>query len=493
MDFCQRLFPGRIGELLHLRVTRLIARERLLSPQDSVVIGVSGGPDSIALLLLLSEKTLNFNCIAAYIDHGLRPDETGAEIETVRDLAVSVGAQFFCRTIPVKGYSKENGCSIEEAARILRYQAFEEIRKETGTVAIAVAHTADDQVEEFLLRMTRGCGREGLAGMRYRHGRIIRPLLDENKETLVHFLNERKIPFCLDSSNQDRGFLRNRIRLELLPALEKNYNPGIRRTIRQIMDIMREEENFLDHLTEEALAPLRQTADQPNREKLQLHTPLFLFSGQHPAIRRRMLEELSWEMGARPGFRQIELLVSLLEKEAGGEVHLAGGLRVKKTANGLLFFYPRGRKAFRGSGREITVIDEVIAGPGRYEIAAIGGILSLMKLEAVPATLAEKDMLFVDAEKIVFPLRLQSIEKGQRFTPFGASGSKKINRFLSDRGIKAENRYLYPVLTMQEQVIALPGLVIDDSLRIDTATRTVLAISWHESPAVAAQEEAGRL
>jgi tRNA(Ile)-lysidine synthase len=488
MDFCQRLFPGRIGELLHLRVARIIAREGLLNPQDSVVIAVSGGPDSTALLLLLSDKTLDLNCIAAYIDHGLRPHETGAEIETVRRLAVSLGAEFFCRTIPVKDYAKEKGCSIEEAARILRYQALEKIRDENGAVAIAVAHTADDQVEEFLLRMTRGCGREGLAGMHYRHGRIIRPLLNESKETLVNFLSEKEIHFCLDSSNQDRRFLRNRIRLDLLPALEKDYNPGMRRTILQIMDIMREEESLLDHLTEEALAPLRQTACQTNTEKRQLQIPLSLLSGQHPAIRRRMLEEISWEMGARPGFRQIELLVSLLENgKADGEVHLVGGLRVKKSADGLVFSYPRGRTAFRGSGRKIMAIDEVIEAPGIYEFAAIGRVLSL-RLETAPETLVQEGRLFVDAGKIVFPLRLQSIARGQRFTPFGGIGSKKINRFLNDRGIKSEMRPFYPVLTMQEQVIALPGLAIDDSFRADTATQTVLAISWHESPVMADQE-----
>jgi tRNA(Ile)-lysidine synthase len=470
--------------MLLQRVTRLIARRGLLNPHDTVIIGSSAGPDSTALLVLLAEIDLALDCLAVYIDHDLRPHETEAEIETVRKLALRLGARFCCKTIPVEAYARENGWSIEEAARILRYRALETIRAEAGAAAIAVAHTADDQVEGFLLRTIRGSGRKGLAGMPYRQGHVLRPLLDESKQTLVDFLQERTIPFCLDSSNQDRRFLRNRVRLDLLPALEKDFNPAIRRTILQTMDILRQEENLLDSLTRSALQPLPQFDRREKRDELTQLTavPLALFSGQHPAIRRRMLEQLAWRMEAQFGFRQIELLLRLIEGgENGGEVHLGGGLRAKKSMGRLLFSYPMGRMAFRGSGHKDVRVDEEISGTGTYIISAIGKVLTLA-IEDPPTSPRQQDRLFVDAGKIVFPLRLQAIAAGQRFTPFGLTGGKKVNRFLNDRGIPAEKRHLFPTLCSQGRIIALPGLAIDDGYRITATTRSVLAIDWRQLP-----------
>ena len=320
--------------------------------------------------------------------------------------------------------------------------------------------------------------------MPYRQGHVLRPLLDESKQTLVDFLQQRHIPFCLDSSNQDRRFLRNRVRLDLLPALEKDFNPAIRRTILQTMDILRQEEDLLDSLTRSALQPLPQFDRREKGDELtqQMAVPLALFSGQHPAIRRRMLEQLAWRMAARFGFRQIELLLRLIDGgENGGEVHLGGGLRAKKSTGRLLFSYPMGRTAFRGSGRKDVRVDEEISGPGTYIISAIGRVLTLA-IEDRPASPRQHDRLFVDAGKIVFPLRLQAIAAGQRFTPFGLTGSKKVNRFLSDRGIPAESRHLFPTLCSQGRIIALPGLAIDDEYRITATTRSVLAIDWRQLP-----------
>ncbi len=470
--------------MLPERVSRLITRRGLLNRHDAVIIGASAGPDSTALLVLLAEIDLALDCLAVYIDHGLRAQETAAEIETVRRLALRFGARFCCKAVPVQATARANGWSIEEAARILRYRALETIRAEAGAAAIAVAHTADDQVEGFLLRTIRGSGRKGLAGMPYRQGHVLRPLLDESKQTLVDFLRQRHIPFCLDSSNQDRRFLRNRVRLDLLPALEQDFNPAIRRTILQTMDILRQEEDLLDTLTRSALQPLPQFDRRENgaEPRQQMAVPLALFSGRHPAIRRRMLEQLAWRMAARFGFRQIELLLGLIDGgENGGEVHLGGGLRATKSTGRLLFSYPMGRTAFRGSGRREVRVDEELSGPGTYLISALGRVLALA-IEDRPASPRQQDRLFVDAGRIVFPLRLQAIAAGQRFTPFGLAGSKKVNRFLSDRGIPADRRHLFPALCCQGRIIALPGLAIDDEYRITATTRSVLAIDWRQLP-----------
>ena len=457
--------PGRT-------LPQVISSNKLFRRQQRVVAGVSGGPDSMALLLLLAESALDLDCIAAYIDHGLRPDETGAERQAVEQLARTCGARFTSKTVAVREHAARHGLSIEDAARTLRYQALEEIRCEYGADVIAVAHTADDQVEEFLLRMIRGSGRKGLSGMRHRQGRVVRPLLSLRKQELTDYLVERGISFSVDSSNLDRRFLRNRIRLELLPFLEEQYNPSIRRTLLQTMDILQVEEDLLQQLAAEALP------EPPHSGGERLTLPVAALRDRHPALRRRMVEETCWAMAARPSFRQIGLILHLLETAAAeAEVHLGGGLRVLKRGDALVFHYPQGRSPFRGSGGNRPVVDVEISGPGSYPVAEVGATLDIARDDAGTAAI-NPTSLVVDADRISFPLRLRSVAPGQRFRPSKGAGSRKISRFLNDRGIPASLRHSCLVLCCQEQVVALPGLAVDEGFRVGDSTGAVLVIDW---------------
>ena len=472
--------------MLLQRVSRIIDQHGLVSPEDTVIIGVSGGSDSMALLHILAEIRPSLHCIAVYVDHGLRPNETEEEIITVRSAALRLGAVFHNETADVGEYAAIKGCSLEEAARTLRYRIFERLRRQYTAVAIAVAHTADDQVEEFFVRLCRGSGLKGLSGMAVRNGSIIRPLLHEKKQTLRAYLEGKNISCCFDSSNDDRRFLRNRVRLDLLPELEQHFNPAIRQTVLQTMDILRQEDDLLHDLTEKVLQSIHQlqSSDTPAISQ-QREISLTLLKAEHPALQRRILEKLCWQMNCRPGFRQIELLLGLITAENhGGEVHLEGGLRVHTTAATLVFSYPAGRWRFRGSGRQSVSIDQEIAAPGIYPIAELGMILSLSFTQSSGIELsASRDCLYLDAEKISFPLRLRSIQEGQRFKPFGAQGRRKLLRFLSDRKIPARERHMFPTLLSENRPICIPSLEIADDFRLTAATEKVLMVSWCRLPA----------
>ncbi|KAB2888813.1 MAG: tRNA lysidine(34) synthetase TilS, partial [Desulfobulbaceae bacterium] len=250
------------------------------------------------------------------------------------------------------------------------------------------------------------------------------------------------------------------------------FNPSIRRTILQTMDILREEEDLLGRLGEQAMPP------RPETPADHLALPLSSLKACHQAIRRRVIEQGCWAMAVRPTFRQIGLVLSLLTREdAGGEVHLGGGLRIEKTNDALLFHYPRGKNAFRGSGREAVAVAMEITAPGEYRIPSLGALLQL-SMKKPPASLRDTPGLVVDADRISFPLRLQSIVPGQRFHPFGGKGSKKINRFLNDRGIPSSQRDFFLVLSMRDEVVALPGLTIDDRFRVTSNTRKAMVIDW---------------
>ncbi len=310
----------------------------------------------MALLHLLAEVRvqLALDPIAVWVDHGLRPQETPTEEQTV--LAATEKMRINCvrHRVDAASYASEQGISLEHAARDLRYAALRGTARELGADSIAVAHTADDQAEEVLLRLLRGSGREGVSGMRMRSRDLIRPLLNIEKKELLAWLTEQNIAFCFDSSNDDVRFLRNRIRHQLLPFLEEHFEQGVKKSLRKTADSLAVDEDLLAALTAEAeqetineLSPPEKPSQSPNSPKMQLlRAP---FCTLHPALQRRVVERLLWRIGGRAGYDHILLVIKAAESgRTNSELHLGRGLRVGVFRDRLEFSYPAGKKAWRG-------------------------------------------------------------------------------------------------------------------------------------------------
>ncbi len=335
---------------LEHKVSKVLAAEDEAISAQRLLVGVSAGADSMALLHILAALADRFQwqLIAAYIDHQLRPRETPAEWARVQEAAHGLGVAADRVAVDVRGAAEGKRQSLEHAARELRYQAFAELAEQWGTNLLAVAHTADDQVEEVLLRLFRGGGRRALSGMRFRSGHIIRPLLGVRKQELLEYLDEKGIAFCVDSSNEQRQFLRNRIRLDLLPLLETTYNPGIRQALLKTAANLQQDEDLLESLLE---ACWSQVVDI---ERVQEALPSArldrqAFRSLHPALQRRLIEKLLWLLKNTARYEQILSLRSLvLDGQTGQELHLSQGLRVEVRRDALYFSYPRGRGAWRG-------------------------------------------------------------------------------------------------------------------------------------------------
>jgi tRNA(Ile)-lysidine synthase len=461
-------------ETLLKRVKNQVITHRLFSENDTVIVAVSGGPDSIALLHLLCRINLHAR---------LSPDEIGAEIRLIKDLCSSLNVPFETPGIDVHAERKRTGASLEEAARTLRYYALEDARRQHGGTVIAVAHTADDQAEEILIRLIRGSGRKGLSGMALRRNTIVRPLLQETKQALIDYLETNAIPFCLDSSNQQRLFLRNKVRLDLLPYLEQNFNISIRQNLLQTAEVLKSEEELLEQLTEDVFRHLVEVSEnrlsgaEPCPETIRINTRPFLDC--HLALQRRILEKVCWMMLTRPGFRQIEQIRHLIKNGGNGtETHLGLGLRVWKRNEEILFSHPAGREGFRGSGLENTAFSLTVEGPGIFPIA--GHVLSVTVQPETPGILHDNELL-LDADQITFPLLLRNPLPGERFRPLGATGRKKINRFLTDAKIPRQDRRFSPVLVSEGKVIAIAGLRIDHDFRVQDGTWCFLCIGWRKS------------
>lgn len=338
---------------LEKETEKIIRNNKLFLSGKTVVVAVSGGPDSMALLHVLSRLALGLKLkpAAVYVDHGLRPKETIHEAELVRSQAQLL--QVSCRVgrVDVHALVRQKKLSAEHAARILRYDFLEKIAKELGAAKIVLAHTADDQAEEVLLRLIRGSGRAGLSGMKMiRDNRFVRPFLGTPKSLLLKYLTDKKIPFLEDSSNLERVYLRNRVRLDLLPQLER-YNPNIRQTLRQTARILGDEEDLLAGLAEAAWIDVVQSlpeekTGQPSGLRLDINR----FFNLHRAIQRRVVETIFIKMDGLPSFKKIEQVLYLAESgQGGGMLHFSRGLRVVKKRKELIFSYPQGRVAKRGN------------------------------------------------------------------------------------------------------------------------------------------------
>jgi len=473
-----------VHDLVH-RVVRYICTHKLLQQGDRVIIATSGGIDSTALLHILASSELDLKITAVYVDHGLRPAETIREINLTRKMAEKLEVAHLSVAVDVYGLQKKQGSSLEEAARILRFRALEKIRNEQKAQAIAVAHTTGDQVEEFLIRMIRGSGLKGLSGMSCRYGHIIRPLLEISRESLIEYLDQYNLGSCHDSSNDDRRFLRNRIRLDLLPELERHYNPAIRTTILQTTAILAQEETYLEEMAKghfDNLCTLT-TSTETGSVPAAIECRRTDFQDLHPAMQRRMIELICWKMGSRPSFRQILQMVHLVSSgRSGAKFHLQSGLRLLLDREAARFSHPQGRKPIRGEKPRLQPIEHVIPSTGTYHFQELHHDLVVERIAMGDHLQCLADQpagtIAVDANLVSFPLMARAPLPGETMRPLGAPGKKKIARIFNDLKIPADCRLCYPLVVKDNMPVAILGLKIADRYKITDETTTVLLLNW---------------
>ena len=230
------------------QVRKTIETHSMLDQGDHLVVAVSGGPDSVALLQILARLTDEYRLrlTAAHLNHGLQGGRSGREEAFVRRLSAGMGIACICKTVDIGSLQRGKGRSLEEIGREERYRFLDETAEQCGAVKIAIGHHRDDQAETVLIHLLRGSGPEGLRGiLPVRDGRIIRPLLDVGRAEILEFLRREGLPYMTDSSNVSPVFLRNRIRNELIPELTANYNPRLVAGLCQTAGIIRREDDYL--------------------------------------------------------------------------------------------------------------------------------------------------------------------------------------------------------------------------------------------------------
>ena len=317
-------------------------KHRLFQTGDGLVVGVSGGPDSTALLHVLVKlrRKYGLRIHAAHLNHALLPAQARAFAERARRDSASLGVPFHLKTVDVKKSAQKSKRSVEETGRIARYAFFLQVAHKTGCNKIATAHTLDDQAETMLLRILRGSGLRGLCGIPFKRAEqnveVVRPLLGCRKALLLNFLKENKLSYCRDKSNEDPVFARNRVRHRLLPLLEKDFNPRVSRALAALQDVCSGAQQYLRR---SAGKIYRKHKIKVTRGSARL--PIALIRRTEPAIASEIIFQLLADLSGdskRFTYAQVEALLGAAHSaENGLEFRLPKNIRIIKHSKFLQF------------------------------------------------------------------------------------------------------------------------------------------------------------
>ena len=462
--------PDTPSEDLLQPVLAFIDSHKMLAAGDRVVVAVSGGPDSVVLLDLLRRlrKDRDIELDVAHLNHRLRGSESDGDAESVGALAARWSLPFHGGSEDVAALSRREGYSLEEAARIARLGFLESVRQQTGANRIALGHTQSDQAETFLLRLLRGSGRRGLGAIRpIRDDVWIRPLLATTRGQVEAYVTCRGLQIRHDSSNRDPRFVRNRIRLNLLPLLTDAYNPSIERVLTRTAEVLRDEEELLDSFTQEAL---REAVCHGGKCKIVLDAPMLF--GYHISIQRRVCRSALVLLESGPdalAYGTVERIIQLSERSSGS-VQVAADLSVHRDPDWLIFSRPV--PDFRapvtlGGTTEIPVLGASLRGRIRPAHEVRGRLRTFSSARAC-----------FDIDRLGDDLILRNRRAGDRFRPLGAPGSKKISDFLIDAQIPRPLRDGVPLLLCGRTVMWVVGLRTAQPFSVTDRTKRVLDLSY---------------
>lgn len=443
----------------------LRALERAIARPDApphgarILVAASGGPDSTALLAALAglAPEHGFHVTAAHVEHGLRGAESAADRAAVDALAARVGVPCVVETAPV-----ERGPNLEARARDARRHALARLARRVGATVIALGHTQDDQVETMLLRLLRGAGRGGLAGMASRRGRLWRPLLETTRNDVRRYLGDHRLEFRLDRSNADLDHARNRLRRLVVPLLAREFNPRLGETMGALAARLRDEDDLLDALIAPTLARYLEAGS------------LSVAVGAEPrAIGRRVVRAwLARELGRAASADEVERTLALAGGEDAGPIGVRGPARIARTGDVLV------RSAVDPPARHE---------PFRHEVGGAGiieGPGGIWRLEvAPPAPRGTRDLeglgarrACFDADALAWPLVVRSVEAGDRIAVPGV-GTKKLQDVLVDAKVARGARGQVPVVAdASGTIVWVPGIVRGRGARVGDATARVIGM-----------------
>jgi tRNA(Ile)-lysidine synthase len=454
------------------KVLKTIRENNLIENGDQIVIGVSGGPDSMALLYVLLDIMcdIDFNIHIAHVNHGVRGKEALEDEKFVENLAKKLNLPYYSKTVNMEEYAKKEGLSSEEAGRKLRYDFFREILSKVGRGKIAVAHNKNDQGETLLMRFFRGTGIDGLKGMEYINGDIIRPILGIERKEIEKYLSDRNIESRLDRTNLETIYNRNKIRLELIPYIEKNFNPNIIDTLWRTSNLVSTDSDFLEEYSQKIYKEL---VKKKSNNSIILDGAVFF--KEHKSIQQRVIRNCILDInGSLQGFtgkHVSDVLTLFLERGTGKSIDLINNIVAKTSYDDFIIEKRKDMDnkdfSYKIEIEGITYIDE-LGCKLITKVLPIGGININKK---------DRFIKYFDYDKIKGGLYIRNRKGGDRFVPYGMKGSKKIKDYFIDEKIPKEERDRIPLITDKENILWVVGWRSSDLYKITADTKNILLVN----------------
>ena len=457
---------------LYSRWLKEMKRQGFFHAGQRIGVAVSGGPDSVLLLHFMRDSALEWGITLAVVhfNHHLRGAESDADERFVRILADSLGLESICGQAEVARVAREKRRNLEATARELRYRFFFSLVDQGRLDRLVTAHTANDQAETVLMRLLRGAGTRGLSGIyRLLEGTVARPFLDLTRPEIMREIEARKLEYRVDSTNLDSRLRRNKVRRELLPLLEREFNPAIIPLLKDHADRARDEEAFLEQQARERSRPwcLREGAE----EKISVRA----LQGFAPAIQRRVLRQMLESLS--PTLRGVaythieELLRFAPGAQSGRSVLLPGEVAARKEFDWLILgSQPRSP----GDGTYAYPVEV----PGEITVPALGVtfVLKIVEPHEWGGEYNGGMGTAMDAQKVPGRLLLRNWRAGDRFWPSGSRKLRKLKELFAERKIPRSRRSLWPVLECGQQIVWVRGFPPAASVAATRESRAILLV-----------------
>ena len=449
------------------KVRETIRANKLIEEGDNIIVGASGGPDSQFLIYALMEfrKEMDFTIILAHLNH-LHRKEADFDESLVEETAEKFALDFRKKAASMDAYAKKYGISSEDAGRRLRYDFFREIQKEYPKSKIAIAHNLDDQAETVLMRIIRGTGVEGLRAMDYRNGDIIRPILDIKKAKILDYLNSEQIPYAIDKTNFATDYTRNKLRLDIIPEIEK-INPNFKESLVKLSEIATDEisisDSYIKNIYEDII--IQRKTDSISFDKV-------VFESQDKAIQSRLI---------RCAIGEIKREIRDISKENIDNflslVDLANGKSIIKDDLVFLKSYKFYKMSLRKEDSQkktgeltINIGEELSFGGKRIKISSVS---DFQKKHG-------KNIEYFDRDKLTFPLSVRFRKNGDKFRPTGLGHSKKLKDFFIDMKVDKEKREKIPLILSENDIIWVTSFRSSEDYKLDPSTRNIIKIEVYD-------------
>ncbi|WP_181951621.1 tRNA lysidine(34) synthetase TilS [Clostridium massiliodielmoense] len=454
------------------KVISTIKCNNMFEVNDKVVVALSGGPDSICLLHILYtlKDKLGITLVAAHINHCLRGEAADDDELYVRKICHGLQIPCFVKREDVHKISKERGISCEMAGREVRYQFFQEVLRKINGNKVAIAHNANDQAETVLMRILRGTGLEGLVGIRpVRDNIFVRPIINLTRDQIENYCEINKLNPRIDKTNFENIYTRNKIRLELIPYIQKNFNPDVIEVLNRFSDTVKIDNEYINNVAKEKYNEYGEASE----DKIILKGEIFK---EHEAVLTRVIRiALKKIKGNLNNLEKNHIydIIHIQKKSTGKYIMLPNGIRVINNYGDIYIYKEESKQKVQISNKEteLNLFEE--------------NILTNYKLKITLNIIKSKDDIkfdknplikYFDYDKIKGVIKLRYRKNGDKFIPFGMNGSKKLKDLFIDLKIPKGKRDSIPLIIFGEDIAWIVGYRISDKFKINKDTNNVLKI-----------------